>query len=327
MNEKRFSDDEQIAALLGEAEPRPPIPPDFEHAAYGELEQVWRSVVRRRRRVRLGFALAASLLVVAAVGWLGGPWLPEAPAPGLVASVARSTGTVLAGSDTGLAAIAPGQPLYATQRLVTSGDARAALDWTGGVSVRLDRRSAVVLLSDRRLRLLRGQVYVDSPPGQTSAPEIATPLGSVRHVGTQFIVSLQRQRLDIRVREGAVLLDDGDNRTTVDSGEALQVAADGRRVSRPIQRYGAEWTWVETIGVVPAAGHASLRAFVDWVARETGRTITVASDDIGRRLAALPMPTGVRTTAPLDALADALTVSGLTYREEAGTIVIDTARP
>ncbi len=327
MSEKPESDDERIAALLGDAEPRPQIPPDFERAAYGELEAVWQSVVRRRQRRRLGFALAASLLLAAAVGWLGGSRSPEPPAPGLVAHVALSTGGVLAGSDTELAAVAPGRPLYAAQRLVTSGDGRAALDWPGGVSVRLDRRSAIVLLSDRRLRLLRGQVYVDSPPGQATAPEIATPLGSVRHVGTQFMVSLRRERLDIRVREGAVLLDHGDGLTTVDSGEALQVAADGRRVSRQVQSYGAEWSWVETIGVVPAAGHASLRAFVDWVARETGRTITVASDDVGRRLAALPMPTGVRTAAPLDALADALAVSGLTWREEAGTIVIDTARP
>ena len=83
----------------------------------------------------------------------------------------------------------------------TSNNGRAAFVLTGGVSVRLDQDTAIVLDGHSEVTLERGAAYVDSG-GEPSAAvsealEIKTPFGSVRHVGTQFEVRLQESLLRV----------------------------------------------------------------------------------------------------------------------------------
>jgi ferric-dicitrate binding protein FerR (iron transport regulator) len=331
-------EEEEVRRLLEEAGPRPSIPEDDLAAITEAARAVW---LRRygdrkapaRSRWWVGLAAAAALAVAIGLAW----WLkiPEPPpARPQVASIEILTGAVRMWKPTGegpipLSTGALGRPLPAGAELETEGEGggmgRLALRMAGGASVRLDAGTRVRLVSTQSVELDRGAVYVDSGarPGGMS---IRSAAGLFQDVGTQFEVRIEGKGAQaatrLRVREGRVVLDQGKRPILTKAGEELTVHADGHIARRPVAVYGPEWDWVlQTAPKFDIEG-MKVRAFLDWLARETGWHIEFADQEASSRADSTVLHGSIEHLAPTEAPGAVLASCGLGYRNSGGRMVV-----
>lgn len=185
--------------------------PDAQAAAL-QAERLWQALgpaleKPRQRRTRRQAGALAAVAVVALTGALGlGAFGPPA--------------TLLADVRTGVG----------ERRTVALAD---------GSKVMLDAASAIDISFDeghRRLRLLSGQVHVQVAPDAARPFEVEALGGTMRALGTGFIVHRGADAVDVAVTEHSVRVrgpaDDASGGATVQTGEQVRYAADGR-VSAP----------------------------------------------------------------------------------------------
>ena len=164
----------------------------------------WDAVTGPRKwRRRAGFAAAASVLLAVAV-WIGGGLGPSAPPP-VVARVERVQGAI---DDAAGVRLAVASTVSVGDRLSTR-TGQIALRLASGGSLRIGPRSEVVLTGVDTAELVSGALYFDSERRRGGAEfSVTTPFGTVRDVGTQFVMRLDGERggLDVGVRDGRVVL-------------------------------------------------------------------------------------------------------------------------
>lgn len=294
LNGARAEDDEaEVRRLLERAGPRPPIPPEDLEAITATARASWRREVGRRdgerreveqrgRASAVPLAMAAMLLLAVGLAWW---WTARGgPAAVDVARVETAVGPVWVvaaddAAESGRRPLVPGAAIPAGAALITSGanDAagRASLRLPDGTVVRLDAGSRVRFDSPAALALERGAVYADTGAGG-SGLAVTTPAGIARDVGTRFTIRLAEpadSAVEVRVRDGAVVLERDGRDWLAEAGEELVVDAEGSPQRRPIDPYGPGWEWVlEAAAGYPIEGR-TLGDFLDWVSRETGRRV------------------------------------------------------
>jgi hypothetical protein len=224
------------------------------------------------RALRRCFVAGAGVLAIA-VGWSAMRYALESP-PLSVGTLVGTRGPARVTSDVGRGLIVAGDMLPAGSRIET-GPTGAALLSVGSVGVRVG--PATVLEFDRpgRIRVLRGQVYVDS--GRTprrSTLMVSTEFGNLTHFGTQYQVDVQPGRyLFTSVREGRVLLTDYGRTQSIARGEGLRIVGKDAATRVVVPTYDARWQWVSDFVPEFSIEGQTLSVFLDWFARETGRTL------------------------------------------------------
>lgn len=256
---------EQLVRLAGERDM--PSPEATQRARAAALES-WRSALARQaggtRRPAarwLALAAAAGIAGVAATLYWSRPAEPV--------RVARVSAV------DGHAALHAGQQIHSASTLETSGG-RVALVFGDSLSLRVDRNTRLRFDSADSVTLLGGSVYVDSG-GVNTVPRlrIATPAGEVRHVGTQFQVSvggtLAHVRARVEVREGRVVLTRTDGRTQdIGAGDRLEIDGNDLKLQRGQPAFGAAWEWVAQTAPLFDMENRPLAEFLTWIAREHG---------------------------------------------------------
>ena len=258
------------------------------HALPEDLRDRWETtfraelgqVVQRRtraRRVALS-ALAASIAAVAMVLVL----LDNPPEP--LQPVAEA---IFVDGDSRLLGVGPvrvGMTLASGQSVQTRADSYVTMDYHGA-DVRLGANS-VVKLHPNRLELVRGAIYVDTGavPSATLPVLVETELGTLSHLGTQFMVNYRASQLTVAVREGTIVLstDQGDSPFTSEPGLAtvVSVSGNGEITTAETTSHGELWDWVlEASPGFTAEGRSVSQAdILTWWARETGRTVRYEND-------------------------------------------------
>ena len=133
-------------------------------------------------------------------------------------------------------------------------------------------------------------MYVDSGSGAAGDPwVVATGLGDVRHLGTQYLVTIGADGLAVAVREGRIALQparSGTAQTTAIAGERLRVAADapGQIRRTTLSPTDAQWDWVESVPTLLEVEGLTLGGFLVWYRRETAQTVTLEGVDTAIRL-------------------------------------------
>jgi hypothetical protein len=210
------------------------------------------------------WAAAAGVMSLA----IGGAWHWSASRPVSVGRVASVSGDArLSGvrADTPL----PDSTVFAGQS-IDSRSGRVALAF-GALSLRVDRDTRLRLDAPDRVTLLAGNVYVDSGGVNASAGlSIATPAGNLRHIGTQFLVTVAGGVTRVQVREGRVTLDSGKTAHEVSAGERLEVEGAHARLVGAQVSHGAEWEWAAAIAPGLDVENRPLAEFLAWIAREHG---------------------------------------------------------
>jgi ferric-dicitrate binding protein FerR (iron transport regulator) len=345
-NHKIDDDNEEgLAQLLREAGardvPSAELMQDVRRAVHAE----WQSVVsqRRRRHWLVGSGLAASVAVAALATTIG---LKIGISPATpVASVARVEGTLQMTTDGGeqWRVVQAGETLMEGATLRTNGETRAALDFGDGVSVRIDSGSLLELKSQDRIALDDGAVYVDAEPRadlpradlpradlpranlQARAAQqlsIETLYGTVRHLGTQYLLRTVRSGVEVSVREGRVEIVSPERRLEAASGEQLMFAGNGEVSRSEISAQDSRWHWATDIAPVFDIERQPLARFLEWVARETGKQIAYATPEIHARAEQMLLRGSVTDLPPEQALAAVLATTPFKYQSLGSEIQI-----
>jgi ferric-dicitrate binding protein FerR (iron transport regulator) len=315
-----------LEALLRRASPRVRPPATAEQAARAALHAQWREMTgqRRRRRVYWPLAAAASLALALGVAAV----LLRSPEPALqpvtVATAEVVVGTVLLEKPDGAAAgaVAESLQLRTGTGIATRAGSGLAMRWRDGSSVRLDQDTRVRLTAAGDIHLESGRLYVDAEESTHAAPPVVlTPAGRVRHLGTQYMTAVSPAGTTVSVRRGRVRLDGPAANAEADAGEQLQVDASGSTRRQAIPTWGDLWQWTQaTVPAFPADGR-TVADFLDWVSRESGRSITYASPQ-AERLAQQTELRGRIDLEPMTALAAILQTSDLGYEVRDGSLLI-----
>ena len=316
-NDSEVERERLLRRLFAHAQPRiQPPPRDAEEIRRAVLQE-WEAVTGPRvwrRRAAFGAAAAAAALVAAFL-YVGRPD-PGVPAP-VLARVEQVQGIVTTANGARLSA---GSGL-ASGTQVDSGDGQIGLRLASGGSLRIAPHSRVVLVGSDEAQLLAGALYFDSEAQRAADFSVTTDLGRVRDIGTQFLVRLDDERLDVGVREGRVNVTRGTTSDTAAAGERLiasQTATGFRRDTIPT--FGAEWEWAERLAPPFDINGRTLGEFLVWFEAQTGRTVVFA--DPAAELKTREVLSGSLDFPPMQKLSAVLALNDLTYALDGERIVI-----
>jgi ferric-dicitrate binding protein FerR (iron transport regulator) len=292
-------------------------------AAVGEEWQTSVNVDRRSWRARrkrwVAIAAAAGLAAVTA-GWFAGSPVSAA----FLGSIARLNGQ---DSDVRFMIVRHriprvGDALRAGDTLTTHGPLLVSLG--AGGTLRVAAASVIEILGATEIRLTQGMIYVDKPPmpRRSDHLRVATAAGTLEHLGTEFEVLGSQQSVRVRVREGKVRLHGSSAEIVADAGTELLATPGGGVSQRPVATYGPDWQWVAALTPDYAIEGQSLLSFLQWVSREVGRHLEFAPPQ-ARDIAARTILHGtVQGREPLDALADVLATTSLSYEIRGDAILV-----
>lgn len=325
---------DRLARLLRAAGRRPEPPPGAYEETLAIATSTWRRKVGRRRlRIRLAVAAAAAA-VVGTLSLLA--LLPPEPAdPATIAKTDRVVGPAewRRASARGWSRLPSSQTdmLVAGTQLRTGKDGYLGLSLTDGSSLRLAPDSEIELTAEREIRLIGGRLYVDSGrpvPGLEPPLEILTPAGRAVEVGTQYEISYQRdRRYELRVREGLVRLVREGAIIESSAGEELVITPDGQVHEGTVDPASDVWHWIYTVAPVPVVDARPVTLLLDWVARETGRSLRYASPSLRESAMRTTLHGRIGTLTPLEALGVLLATTDLEYAIlDDGTIEVRTRK-
>lgn len=321
------AEDRDVAALISAAGPRPRLADGAAAEVRAAVEAEWRATVagRRQRRNFTAWAAAAGLGAAAVAVWLARPLYLPASDP--VASVARVEGGVeyRVGLGEDWVSAATAVSLRPGDELRTNDSGRVAVKFNNGIEVRLDTGTQLALVDSSHAVLARGGVYVDSGEGAEARLrdlEIGTPLGDVRHLGTQYQARLLDGALQVAVREGRVEV--GTKATTVVGGAGEQlIFADGGVTRAPLPAHAGQWAWIGLVTPPFSIEGKSVDTFLAWAGRETGRAVDYASPTAAQQAHAIVLRGSVAGLTPEQAISAVLSTTPLRLEIQADRIRIE----
>lgn len=278
------------------------------------------------RRARWPLALAASVAVALVAGGLS--W--QSSRIGATVAVAEVVKGPVSITHPGLvgtreAALAARAPVATRQVVSTGVDGAALLRLGPGLTLRLAANSRLALAGAGEVSLEAGTAYVDADPRYGVQPlTVATPLGSVRHLGTQYSVSAAGSGMEVAVREGRVQLSRSPGREPLQAqaGEALRVAASGEVERIAVGRDDPRWAWLGAVPVPFELQGASLAAFLEWYARESGHLVSFAGPADEARARDVVLSGSIAGLSPDEALQVVAASAGIAANRDDGRLVL-----
>jgi ferric-dicitrate binding protein FerR (iron transport regulator) len=308
------TDDAGIEELLRQVGARDEPAADVMSEVQREVHAEWRAMLaeRSRRRRTLAYGVAASVVFAAIIVVTTLRFMT--PAEGVVATIALVDGQPQVDPRDGAShALHVGDGVIAGATLHTDASSRLALDVSEGVAVRIDRDSIVQVAAIDRLILSAGAVYVDADPGRRGrdALVIETRAGDVRHVGTQYQVRQTTRAVEVSIREGRIAIVNVQGDAFASAGEQLRILGDGSIERSAIAANDPRWQWAAQAAPLFEIDNQTLAAFLDWVARETGRTIVYATPQAQLTAEAVRLHGSIAGLDPDAALAAVLSTTEL----------------
>jgi len=279
------ANDHSIEVLLREvgarAEPAAQLMNQVRPAVHAE----WRALVEHRMRRRVvALSIAAGLACAAAVTTVSLRVMEVEPVP--VATIVRIDGELRIDTKGAMHEGVVGEILTTGENLHTSPATLVALNFGNGLSLRVAADSKLQLMSDQRVALDQGTLYVDSGSDAAHAVPLTvqTAVGTVRHVGTQYQVRTIGPSggdtgitgIEVSIREGRVEIGNALGTNTGSAGERLSISTRGTVLRGSIAPRDSSWQWAADAAPAFDIANRSLSVFLRWAARETGRQLTYA---------------------------------------------------
>lgn len=322
-------DDRLFETLIGQAgQPEEPSPRQMQ--AWRHQLEAGLAARRRQRRWTLagvGGALAASLVLAVLLMPGAQPPAPGAPVARVVTAVG---GNMAQRQGTARRALAPGDALVAGE-LVESGMRSALGVRLGTTDLRVDARSRLRFEAGS-VELLAGRIYVDSgvapdAAGARATPVIVTPRGTIRDVGTQYVVAVTADSVTAAVREGTIVFDreNGDLRLAAPADGARQVTIDASGELRRSDGSGREdlWSWALAASPGLSVAGRSAHEVLSWAARERGQRLAYASEVAQRTARQVVLGGSAPPSGPEQAVLDvAGAAPSLEIREQDGVLLV-----
>jgi hypothetical protein len=299
-----------IAELIARAGARPAPPEQVRAAVFSAVEREWGQAVATRRGRRLRRTLLVASIATAAVAI--GVVLSirrESPGGANIATFLAAQGPVEIRNRASDAPLVVGESVRVGERVTTRSAGRALFS-VAGVSLRVGGDSDVTFERAGQLRLASGRLYVDSGPARPVAAadarpslDILTPLGSVRHVGTQFEVLVRADGVRVRVRDGTVDVNSPHAVVTLGSTDELAIGSNGAVARTSVTPYSGEWSWTNDLGPEFLIEGRSFDEFLQWYAHESGRRLEFKTPAVHTAAVATRLSGSIVGLRPDDALA------------------------
>lgn len=317
--------DDVVVDLLNRVGPRPAVPDERAQRVKDVVRGHWKHRVRTRARKKnwiygSGLAAAAAALIAVTVAL----WPDGATPFGPVATLEAIKGPVSFEGGEGSGALRVGDTFSAGMSVETGASGRVAFRLATGPEVRVEQGTRLSVASDAVLALARGTVYIDSGSDGDDgiSVEVRTSAGVVHDIGTQFEVHTDGDSLRVRVREGEVVVNAGDDSHHADSGEELVVDSSGNVTRTMISLYGSEWNWTQRIAPPFALEGRPLDEFLDWVSRESGRRVGFDDVETAGLAKSVILHGSIEGLTPEEALTAVLPTAGMTHHVDEGIFVV-----
>jgi ferric-dicitrate binding protein FerR (iron transport regulator) len=283
---------------------------------------------RSRRKQQVTWSVAASIaLVFGGFMLLRYSTVPQYDSTPLASIVkvqsATAVGKVqLSTSGATWRDVIAGEMLKAGTEVRTDSITRVALDFGNGQSLRVDAGSQLKVLAASQVTLMHGGLYVDASNHDAAPLVVQTPFGAVKHLGTQYQVQLAPDRMTISVREGRVAVAGKYGNAQVAANESAIYNEQGEVGRAPITSHDLGWQWAVQTAPSFAIDNRSLASFLNWVARETGRSVTYHTPEARLQAERLILRGSIDNLSPDQALRAVLATTQFVYTDSAGTIQI-----
>jgi hypothetical protein len=317
-----------VEELLEKATPRPAPPSEDERVVREAVMAEWQSVagkVKLRRRL-VQFAIAATIVLGVAISF--NALQVDNVQPVQVATIEKNHGAIyLVGEQSLMQEASDLSSVYVGQIIETGDDAAISLEWGNGGSLRIDKNTRIEFTSDESVFLRSGQVYFDSQPATMAAItgsgfEINTDHGLVKHLGTQYMTTVDARDLIVRVRQGQVSVDGAYVEQAVAvAGQQMTVSGGATPSVLDIDVYGEIWAWAEEMAPVVSMDGKTTHDFLKRIRHETGLALFFESD-AAREAADAGELFGTIDTDPRSELEIRMAGEDLRYRIDGGTIYV-----
>jgi len=307
---KKYTAGDQFHSILSTARPRAVPNSARKEIIFGELRNDWltrQHAVQTKRRYF--FSGIAASIVVAGVFALQINFDTDSPLLPPNATVVRSAGNGTLINNRAIESFLPidAKLRFATGDTIETGDdAALAIAWNTTGSLRVNSSSTVTLISHDHIELINGEIYYDSrsiDALETSVISVETPLGTIRHIGTQFLAKVDSGGIEISVREGQVEF--GSHTSSIlyiNGGESVRVNGSLTPVFSTVGPTDESWNWTSAIAPYLDAKGRSTHDIIRWLSRETGRTVEYA-DESAEDYALADQVRGIGKVEPLTAIA------------------------
>jgi ferric-dicitrate binding protein FerR (iron transport regulator) len=178
------------------------------------------------------------------------------------------------------------------------------------------------LLAADQISVEHGRVYIDAPTNALVPLLVKTSLGTVNHLGTQYQVQVTKNRLTISVREGRVAVVGGYGKAQLAANESAVYTEQGEIARTAVASQDASWLWAMQAAPTYAIDNRSLASFLDWVARETGRTVAYATPQARVQAEQLILRGSVEKLSPDQALQAVLATTQFVHTDTPTAIQI-----
>ena len=269
--------DDAVSKLMNLAGPRVDIPADVEKRVHDRVHQHWQGGIRQKSIARWAIpaSLAATILIALAFNIRSPEITPQ------------TIGTIAYVDGAASSSFTVGEPVLAGDDVETDSRSGLSITLNGDVSLRIAANSSVRLEQSDVITLISGQIYADS--GERIYHDrhltVNTASGSATDIGTQFSVAYENDRMSVAVREGKVDVAHEQSVFSAEAGDKVTLQTGDDLVVDKVMPYGPDWDWAVSLAPDFDIKNRSLLDFLKWAARETGKTLTFANDDI--RMAAM----------------------------------------
>lgn len=256
-----------IARLLRQAGRRPQPSAEALVRIREKVHAEWAAGVQRRQRNRwMAMAAALGVLALAAVLFVG---------------MRGHEQPVVAQVETGNRGVQQGERLD-----VAPGKGLVLHTEAGHATIRVAGGSSIQFEAPEQLRLLSGSVYVDALiEADAVVPRLVVlaDRAAVEHIGTQFLVRKDDERVDVAVRSGSVELRTPKASATLARGETGRIDSAGQEIQKgTIPTSGEQWAWADALVPPLAIEGLSLLEALTRLSREAGYEMSFDSPEIER---------------------------------------------
>ena len=155
--------------------------------------------------------------------------------------------------------------------LKTKADTTVNITLADNTQLRINQNSFLHLLSGNQIELINGQLYYDADnANKINNMVIITDLGTIKHIGTRYMVNKSNAGLQISVRNGLVELSNDNNIQKLKSETQLEIDVSGNQSTKLISAYDPIWNWAQKAAQPFVPQNQSLHDFIKWYAHENG---------------------------------------------------------
>jgi hypothetical protein len=327
MNTPPPNDDErETAELLGQLKVTPSAA--ARERAFAKLQQDFGAQhapeqPRTRSRWARGLTMAAGVAFAIVGVWL----LRDSPKESLVARVEAMTGSVdirTLGMGQEPRPLAPDGAVPSGSTLITSDEGGVLVRVSPDLTVRLAAGTHARFMAADEVELTQGQLFVDATPGAHTPLEVVTRFGTVTHLGTQYLVKVAADGVEVAVREGRAQLASPAVTSVAEAGRwVLHRDADAQPAGGDLEPFDPRFEWIGKLPTDFQLEGATLAGFLAWFQRETGLTPVYSPGLDAGRFAQVQLKGSIENLDPLEALSYVLATADLAWHREGAKVVIE----